>query len=63
MWLPTHLDNNSPCILQTESQPINYFFETESYLLSYDDQLSLTHLTAQSEAVECFFSDFALISP
>ena len=40
-------------ILQTESQSMNSFFKkrTESYLLPYDYQLSLTHLVAQTEVV------------
>ena len=40
-------------ILQTESQSMNSFKKNkkESYLLPYDDQLSLTHLVAQTEVV------------
>ena len=40
-------------IFQTESQSMNSFKKKkmESYLLPYDDQLSLTHLVAQTEVV------------
>ena len=72
-WLPTHLDRKSLFILQSESQSMNSFLKMESYLLPYGDQLSRTHLVAQTEVehslVQRLWSVFfremvlALISP